>query len=155
LPVVRGQLLMKDEIIRLAEETARSLGLMIYESSVLLRGDNTRIVVKIDKLEPVSHLDCERFSKELGAKIDDLEAVPNYTLEVSSPGVKRKLRSIEELRRFIGSPVKIIAEADDKRLAYKGKLVSVEEDRVTVFVDDEDREVVVEYKSIAHANLDY
>ena len=146
---------MKDEIIRLAEETAKTLGLMIYESSVLLRGDNTRIVVKIDKLEPVSHLDCERFSRELGKRIDELEALPNYSLEVSSPGIKRKLRSIEEFRRFTGSPVKIVAEVNGERRAVKGKLVSVGDDRVTVFSDEEDREVTVEYKSIANANLDY
>jgi len=146
---------MKDEIIRLAEETAKTLGLMIYESSVLLRGDNTRIVVKIDKLEPVSHLDCERFSRELGKRIDELEALPNYSLEVSSPGIKRKLRSIEEFRRFTGSPVKIVAEVDGARRAVKGRLVSVGDDRVTVFSDEEGREVTVEYKSIANANLDY
>lgn len=147
---------MKDEIIRLAEETAKALGLMIYESSVLLRGDNTRIVVRIDKLEePVSHLDCERFSKELGKRIDELEVLPNYSLEVSSPGIKRKLRSIEEFRRFTGSPVKIVAEVNGERRAVKGKLVSVGDDRVTVFSDEEDREVTVEYKSIANANLDY
>jgi len=146
---------MKDEIIRLAEETAKTLGLMIYESSVLLRGDNTRIVVKIDKLEPVSHLDCERFSRELGKRIDELEALPNYSLEVSSPGIKRKLRSIEEFRRFTGSPVKIVAEVNGERRAVKGKLVSVGDDRVTVFSDEEGREVTVEYKSIANANLDY
>jgi len=147
---------MKDEIIRLAEETAKALGLMIYESSVLLRGDNTRIVVRIDKLEePVSHLDCERFPKELGKRIDELEALPNYSLEVSSPGIKRKLRSIEEFRRFTGSPVKIVAEVNGERRAVKGKLVSVGDDRVTVFSDEEGREVTVEYKSIANANLDY
>ncbi|HOW81292.1 MAG TPA: hypothetical protein PK573_01920 [Spirochaetota bacterium] len=146
---------MKDEIIRLAEETAKTLGLMIYESSVLLRGDNTRIVVKIDKLEPVSHLDCERFSRDLGKRIDEMEALPNYSLEVSSPGIKRKLRSIEEFRRFTGSPVKIVAEVNGERRAVKGRLVSVGDDRVTVFSDEEDREVTVEYKSIANANLDY
>jgi len=146
---------MKDEIIRLAEETAKTLGLMIYESSVLLRGDNTRIVVKIDKLEPVSHLDCERFSRDLGKRIDEMEALPNYSLEVSSPGIKRKLRSIEEFRRFTGSPVKIVAEVNGERRAVKGRLVSVGDDRVTVFSDEEGREVTVEYKSIANANLDY
>ena len=144
---------MKDEINRIISETASSLGMMIYDSSVLLRGENTRIAVKIDKLGIISHDDCEAFSREFAQRLDSAELVPNYSLEVSSPGIKRKLRNRDELGRFVNAPVKIIAVIDGNKTVFKGLLSSVDGDSVNLSV--EGKEVIIEYESITQANLDY
>jgi ribosome maturation factor RimP len=64
----------------------------------------------LDQLAGVTHEDCERFSQDFGTVIDVEELIPGsseYTLEVSSPGLDRKLRSAEDFARFRGSLAKV------------------------------------------------
>lgn len=65
--------------------------------------------IALDQLAWVTHEDCERFSQDFGTVIDVEGLVPgdNYTLEVSSPGLDRKLESRADYERFQASPVKI------------------------------------------------
>jgi len=62
-----------------------------------------------EKLSGVTHDDCTAFSRDFGTLIDIEDLVPGaeYTLEVSSPGLDRKLRSLEDFQRFTGSLVKL------------------------------------------------
>lgn len=62
-----------------------------------------------DQLAWVTHEDCERFSRDFGTVIDVEDLVPanEYTLEVSSPGLDRKLETKADYERFQASPVKI------------------------------------------------
>ena len=116
----------KDRIMQAVKDSADELGYEIYEASVLFKGVNSKVVVKIDVIRGISHGDCEAFSKSLSARLDDLELLPNYSLEVSSPGLDRKIRSIEEYKRFIGSPVKIVVQDGEIRRAIKGKLAGIQ-----------------------------
>lgn len=63
-----------------------------------------------DQLAGVTHEDCANYSRELGTILDVEDAVPGgeYLLEVSSPGLDRKLVKTEDFRRFSGSVVKIM-----------------------------------------------
>jgi ribosome maturation factor RimP len=64
----------------------------------------------LDQLAGVTHEDCERFSQDFGTVIDVEELIPGtseYTLEVSSPGLDRKLRGAEDFERFRGSLAKV------------------------------------------------
>ena len=65
--------------------------------------------IALDQLAWVTHEDCERFSRDFGTVIDVEELVPvdEYTLEVSSPGLDRKLASRADYERFQASPVKV------------------------------------------------
>jgi ribosome maturation factor RimP len=65
--------------------------------------------VALDQLAWVTHEDCERFSRDFGTVIDVEELVPGaeYTLEVSSPGLDRKLATRADYERFQASPVKV------------------------------------------------
>ncbi|MHB8303822.1 MAG: ribosome maturation factor [Acidobacteriaceae bacterium] len=65
--------------------------------------------VSVDQLAGVRVEDCEVFSDDFGTVLDVEELVPgaDYTLEVSSPGLDRKLRDREDYRRFSGSLVKL------------------------------------------------
>jgi ribosome maturation factor RimP len=143
----------KEEIERLINEAAESLGFVIYESSMLLKGENTKISVKIDNLGVVSHRDCEDYSKELSRIIDESGALPNFTLEVSSPGFKRKLRNMDEFRRFIDSPVKIVYNENEEGRVVKGMIKDVKEELVEL--ECEGKVVSISFNSIAKANLDY
>ncbi|HET8635349.1 MAG TPA: ribosome maturation factor RimP [Acidobacteriaceae bacterium] len=62
-----------------------------------------------EKLSGVTHDDCTAFSRDFGTLLDIEELVPGveYTLEVSSPGLDRKLRTLADFQRFNGSLVKL------------------------------------------------
>ncbi len=143
----------RERISQLIDETAARLGYMVYESGVLLKGENSMISVKIDSLAGISHHDCERFSKELSARLDDEDILPNYSLEVSSPGLKRLLRNGDEFGRFPGAPVKVIYDEGPERRVAKGTIKSVTGAAVTVSTESGD--VTIAYGAIINANLDY
>lgn len=145
--------MIKDDINRLIQQAGENTGLMIYESSILLKGQDTKIAVKIDKYGIISHEDCEVYSRELSSLIDEADFVPNYSIEVSSPGLNRKIRSLEEFKRFVDAPVKLIIEIDGKREVIKGTLKAIESESLSLL--SEGKDFFVEYKTIASANLDY
>ena len=145
--------MIKDKIDELIQKTASELDYIIYESSVLLKGENSKVVVKIDSLNGISHKDCEIYSKQLSNYIDDEELLGNYSLEVSSPGLKRKLRNIEEFERFAGKAVKIVYGDPENSKVVKGKLIKVVKDNI--FIESENKEVQISYSDILKSNLDY
>lgn len=65
--------------------------------------------VEIDQLAGITHEDCQQFSQDFGTVLDVEDLVPGaeYTLEVSSPGLDRKLYGEHDYRRFRGSMVKL------------------------------------------------
>ena len=93
-----------------AQERAR-LAVMAAESAAQTE-DSLKLPehASLDQLAGVTHEDCERFSQDFGTVIDVEELIPGsseYTLEVSSPGLDRKLRSAEDFARFRGSLAKV------------------------------------------------
>jgi ribosome maturation factor RimP len=62
-----------------------------------------------DRLAGITHGDCEAFSRDFGTVLDVEDLVPgaDYTLEVSSPGLDRKLHSLDDYRRFTGMLAKV------------------------------------------------
>ncbi len=65
--------------------------------------------VPAEVLSGVTHEDCEQFSRDFGTLLDVEDLIPGaeYTLEVSSPGLERRLTRVEDYARFQGLPVKV------------------------------------------------
>jgi ribosome maturation factor RimP len=82
--------------------------------------------------------DCEKLSRELSAVLDVEDPIPHaYSLEISSPGIDRPLRTPAHYRRFQGAEVKIalaVPLAGTDRKNFKGELTSVTEDGAHVVV---------------------
>lgn len=144
----------KKKIEAIASTVANSLKSTVYEISVKFRKENTGIYVKIDNGGDVSHNDCAEFSREFINSLDSEGILDKYTVEVSSPGLKRKIRGKDEFKRFKDSPVKIIYfEGDEKTFASKGILKEVKEN--SVVVKEDGKETEIDYGVIKSANLDY
>ncbi len=139
--------------MELIEDTAGKLGYLIYESSILYKGENSQIHVKIDSPAGISHLDCEKFSRELSERLDAEDALPNYSVEVSSPGLNRLLRNSSEFMRFPGAPVKVVYEVGGDRKVIKGAIGEMTDTEMTVSTEKGD--VVISFDTIINANLDY
>ena len=88
-----------------------------------------------DQLSGVTHEDCANYSRELGTILDVEDAIPGgeYLLEVSSPGLDRKLVKPADFRRFSGSRVKIMTRdpvAGNRH--WEGRLKTSEGDRIVL-----------------------
>lgn len=104
----------------IAEGVAASAGMEIVEVQMLGGGRSRVLRIYIDKPGGVSHADCELISHEVGALLDAGDVVPGesgYTLEVSSPGVERKLVKPRDFERFVGHKVKValVSPVDGQR----------------------------------------
>ncbi len=104
-----------ERVREIAERVAASSGLEIVEIEFLGGGKARMLRVFLDKpaagtdpLAGVTHEDCANFSREFGTILDVEDVMPgSYTLEVSSPGLDRKLIKAADFNRFIGSRVKL------------------------------------------------
>jgi ribosome maturation factor RimP len=83
--------------------------------------------------------DCERVSRELSAALDVEDPIEHtYSLEVSSPGLDRPLRTAAHFRRFLGQQAKIELARDrvaDGRRNFTGTLIACEDGAITVSAD--------------------
>jgi ribosome maturation factor RimP len=128
-----------ERIRAIAARVAASRGLDVWE--VQSRREATGHVVRVyldrpgasaTPEESVSIEDCEQINRELGTILDVEDVLPwSYTLEVSSPGLDRPLRGVDDYRRFAGRWAKVVvAEAVDNQKAFEGRLRGVEHDDV-------------------------
>jgi ribosome maturation factor RimP len=99
-----------EKVQEIAARVGASEGLEIVEVQLVGGGRNRVLRIFIDKPAGVTHADCEYISHQVGTILDVEEVVPGagYTLEVSSPGVERKLTQPREFERFVGQKVKVV-----------------------------------------------
>jgi ribosome maturation factor RimP len=111
----------------------------LTDLEVRLGGKGGVIRVFIDKPEGIDLDDCEKVSLAVSALLDVEDPVPgNYNLEVSSPGLDRKLTKVEHFQRFVGETVKVQMRFPiEGRRRFRGTLVSSDEENIVVEVDGE------------------
>jgi len=129
---------MREDIASKIEEVARrvaeSEGLEVVEVEVKGGGNNRLVRIAIDKPEGVTHGDCEVMSHQVGTILDVEDVVPGrYTLEVSSPGIERKLTKPQDYERFQGKKAKItLRDAVEGRRTWEGTLAGYADGSVKV-----------------------
>ena len=128
-----------DELARLLEPTVERLGYELADLEVRLGGKGGLVRIFIDKPDGIGLDDCEKVSLAVSAILDVEDPVPgNYDLEVSSPGLDRKLTKVEHFQRFIGETVKVQMRFPiEGRRRFRGTLVSVDDENIVVEVDGE------------------
>jgi ribosome maturation factor RimP len=130
-----GREALKERIVEIATNVAMAQGLEVVEVELLGAGKQRVLRIFIDKPEGVSHADCEMVSQKVGHALDELDLVPgeNYTLEVSSPGVERKLVKPADFQRFAGQKAKIVMrEAVEEQRHWEGVLRGLEGEKVLI-----------------------
>ncbi len=124
-----------DKIREIAERVAQSSGLEVVDLELLGGGKARMLRVYIDKPGGVTHEDCANFSREAGTIFDVEDAVPGaeYTLEVSSPGLDRKLSKPADFQRFVGSLMKVMTrDPVNGNRHFEGRLKSFDDGRLTL-----------------------
>src|SRR5215470_11015447 len=111
--------------------------------------------ILIDAPGGIGHADCERVSRELSAVLDVNDVIPHaYTLEVSSPGLNRPLRTADHFRRFVGQKARVrLHQGLSGRRNFAGTIVSADAEHVTLDVDGTPFTLPV--ADVDRANLEY
>ena len=128
-----------ERIRELAAGVAAAYGLDLFDVSYGREGGTFVLRVVLDRPGPsataedsVSLEHCQKVSEELSAVLDVEDVVPDeYTLEVSSPGLDRPLRTRADFERFVGRFAKVVtSEPIAKQTAFAGHLRGVDGDDV-------------------------
>lgn len=126
----------RKRIVEIAERVAASEGIEVLE--VEYRGNASQGLVRvfIDRPEGIFHRDCELVSRQLGTILEVEDVVRGaYRLEVSSPGLERKLYKGSDYERFTGKKVRItLRQAREGRKQFTGRLGGIAEGTVLLEV---------------------
>ena len=130
-----------ERVREIAERVAASSGLEIVDIEFLGGGKARMLRVFLDKpvagtdpLAGVTHEDCANFSREFGTILDVEDVMPgSYTLEVSSPGLDRKLIKAADFTRFTGTRMKLTTRQPvGNNRHFEGRLESFKDGRLTL-----------------------
>jgi ribosome maturation factor RimP len=148
---------LHDRIAEVAERVAASEGLELVEVELRGNGASRLLRITIDKPEGVSLNDCENLSRQLGTILDVEELVPGgrYQLEVSSPGVERKLFRPIDFERFLGERIKVtLHQPRAGRKTFEGRLSAFKDNVVSLEVSDSET-LALPLDEIFRANLKF
>ena len=128
-----------DELRELLEPAIERLGYELSDLEAKLGSGSGVVRVFIDQPEGIDLEDCEKVSLAVSALLDVEDPLPGqYNLEVSSPGLDRKLTKTEHFQRFSGEIVKVQMRFPiEGRKRFKGTLVSSNDENIVVEVDGE------------------
>jgi len=125
------------KIEEIAQRVTQSEGMELVEVEVKGGGAHRFVRISIDKPAGISHADCELVSQQVGTILDVEDVVPGgrYTLEVSSPGVERKLLKPADYQRFQGKKAAVTLREDfEGRRHWDGVLAGFQEGSVALEV---------------------
>ncbi len=130
----------QSELADLLEPTVEGLGYELADLEVRLGGRSGVVRLFIDKPDGITLDDCEAVSHAVSALLDVEDPVPgHYDLEVSSPGLNRKLTKPEHFERFRGEEVKVeLRFPIEGRKRFRGLLKASDTDNIQVVVDGEE-----------------
>ena len=130
----------RDTLKTLLQPVVAGLGYELWELEYLPGRGNALLRLYIDTPAHDGRVtvdDCERVSRASSELLDAVDPVPgNYTLEVSSPGIERPLRTATHFSPYVGEKVfvEMVHVVGDRR-RFKGRLVAADETMVEVDVD--------------------
>jgi ribosome maturation factor RimP len=154
-----------------AERVARTHGLDVFD--VQLRREPIGMVLRvvIDRPDPgrveapeeaVGIAECQRVSQDLSALLDvedefgETELGEKYTLEVSSPGLDRPLRSEADYRRFSGRLAKIVTtEPIERQSAFAGRIAGIDAGHVVLEEGRRTHRVPLDRIKRAHLDIEF
>ena len=151
-----GQEGILDKVKAVAERVTSSRGFELADVEIKRQGGSHLVRLFVDKEGGIGLDDLQSVSEEVSAILDAEDPFPSaYTLEVSSPGLDRTLKTEADYKRFLGRLVRISSyELVDGRRHWTGRLASVEDGIVTVSLEKEKAEAHIPFSRIAHGRLE-
>jgi ribosome maturation factor RimP len=130
----------------LAEKVAGEHSVEVLELALRHHGKSRVLSVVLDSDDPIDADLIERVTKGLSRALDDDDPLPSsYTLEVTTPGLDRPLRTGRDYRRQRGHEVQVLREAsgDQPRTELRGVVVTADDQSVTLDVGGDQLRVLL------------
>jgi len=141
-------------IREIADRVATAEGMELVDVEFVGRGRNAILRIFLDKPGGVTLRDCQMVSEQVGAILDVEDFIEDrYTLEVSSPGLNRKLVKPSDYERFAGRQIKLVLKAPrEGRRRFRGRLLGVQDEAIRL--ETENQQVIgFDFSEIEQANL--
>lgn len=135
------------------QPTIEDLGYELWGCEYSSGSRHAVLRIYIDNTNGIGIEDCEKVSRQVGALLDVEDPLPgNYSLEISSPGIPRPLFYPWQYQRYIGQMVQLkLSQPIERQRKYSGVIVSVDEHRVQLQVDEQPLDFL--FSNIAKAYL--
>ena len=126
---------LKVKIQEMIQSSIKFLGYELIDVECNQGKNSLKIIVYIDHLNGIKIDDCVLITKTISPIIDDDSNLKDrYSLEVSSPGLNRKLILNEHYDKFIGKDIRVKLKTKiDNQKIYKGTLLERIDDRISIF----------------------
>lgn len=144
----------REETIRkIVEPVVAALGYQLWGIEYLGQGRHTLLRVYLDKEGGINIEDCAEASRHISSILDVEDPISSeYTLEVSSPGLDRTLFTLEQMKAYVGSTLKLrLTENFEGRRNFSGILKDVMNDEVVLVADGS--ELVFPYELVEKASI--
>lgn len=144
-----------DKITALARGISETQGLELVDVEFFRAGRHPIVRIYIGKAAGVNVEDCARMSRELSALLDadDVLSGDNYTLEVTSPGLDRPLKTFADWRRNLGREVRITCrESVEGKIQHQGLLKEVDEK--SALIESNGKQISIPLNQVALAKLE-
>ncbi len=145
-------------IIEMATTIAQDISCYIYDVEYVKEGGARYLRVYADKEDGgISVDECESINRALGDELDRADTIrENYILEVSSPGIERKLKTPEHFKKYIGRTVDIgLYKAIDGSKTLNGELTGYEDNAFTVMLDGNETKLAVSDTTFVKLHFDF
>jgi len=144
---------MSDQLTEMIRPVVEGLGCELWGIENLSRGRYSTLKIYIDSDNGIDVEDCARVSRQVSSLLDVEDPVKGeYTLEVSSPGLDRRLFELDQFEAFAGAEVRMkLKRPFDGKRKFSGQLRGIEGDEVILGQDDE--EILVPFEVIERANI--
>ena len=145
------------QVRNLAEDLLLNLGFELVDLEFGQGEDNSLLRLYIDQEGGITLEDCTHVSRMLGALLDVEDPIPGrYTLEVSSPGLNRRLSRAKDFQTRLGETVKLtLLKPLDGRRRFKGVLLACQEDPLTLSIEIDGETFIVPLDETSKCNLVY
>ena len=146
---------IEEKVEQLVKDPIEKLGYSLYDVEYVKEGPEYYLRIYIDKESGIDLNDCEKVSNEINEILDKADYIKEqYYLEVSSPGIERKLRKDKHLEQNISKNVeiKLFKKDNNGKKEYIGKLKAFNQEEIII---ETDKEITIERKNIAQIKTVY
>ena len=146
---------IEEKVEQLVKDPIEKLGYSLYDVEYVKEGPEYYLRIYIDKESGIDLNDCEKVSNEINEILDKADYIKEqYYLEVSSPGIERKLRKDKHLEQNISNNVeiKLFNKDNNGKKEYTGKLKAFNQEEIII---ETDKEIAIERKNIAQIKTIY
>ena len=144
---------MSDQLNELIQPVVEAMGCELWGIEQLSMGRYSTVKIYIDSKRGVDVEDCAKVSRQVSSLLDVEDPMNGeYTLEVSSPGLNRRLFELDQYSAFIGSEVRIrLKRPYEGQRKYSGQLRGVEGDEI--ILGHQGEEILFPFEEIDRANV--